>query len=111
MRLKHRVKLQKNTASLDAAGQPIESWSTYHQCWADVRDVRSVEDDDHAPIEGQVACEATIRYPRRGRIPQSNDRLLHGEGNALRTINITGVQRLDGDRRFLKLLGTEVQDG
>lgn len=111
MRLRHRIKLQKNTPTIDASGQPIESWSTYKTVWANVEDKKGDEDDKHHPIEGQVECVATINYPHTGRIPQSSDRFLHGEGSVLRTVNIGSVMRLDGKRRMLLLSGTEVQDG
>jgi head-tail adaptor len=110
MRLRHRIKLQSNSPTQDATGQPIESWSTYTQAWANVTD-KSGREVSGDPVEGLVETQAVMRYPHAGRIPQPSDRWLHGEGDVLRTFNIEAVQRIDGQRRMLKLIGTEVQNG
>ena len=108
MRLRHRIKVQSITATQDATGQPIESWSTYLDTWADVTD-SSGREGNRDPLEGLVMSRAKIRYPHKGRIPQPADRWLHGEGDVLRTFNVEAVERVDGKRRYLELIGTEVQ--
>ena len=110
MRYRHRVRFQQNSPVQDSTGQPIEAWSTYRTCSGNVSDVGGGEDDAHHPVEGQIDCKVKIRYPHKARIPRPADRFLHGEGNLLRTINISSVERADGERRELCIYGTEVQD-
>lgn len=105
MRLRQRVELQQSTSSQDAAGQPIETWSTYLRCFANVVDVGGRESIRGEGFESVVDCEVTMRYPREGRIPTSSDRVIYDENGTetTRTLNIERVRRLDGERRWLKL--------
>ena len=110
MRLPDRIKIQKATLTQDAAGQPVQSWTTYRVCWAKLRDV-SASELGRDPIEGLVRTSFTIRYPHAGLIPEPVHRVVMGEGEISRTWNIEGVQRRDDDRRMLELVAAEVQDG
>ena len=110
MRLRHPIRIQKNTPVQDGIGQPIESWSTYWTGWANVEDATG-DERGADPIEGVVVMRAVMPLPRRGRIPQPTDRWLYAEYNVTRTVNIEAVRRMDGRRRMLELTGTEVQSG
>lgn len=107
MRLKQRVELQEVTTAQDSStGELTESWATYRRCWADVADVRGTESlRGGADTEAIVDSVVTIRYPREGRLPTSEDRVIYDEnGTAVtRTLNVSAVKRMDDGRRWMEL--------
>lgn len=114
MRLRHRVQLQKETSTQDAAGQPIQAWTTYRTCWADVSDESASQGGGDETSRSQfatVGTVVTIMYPHADSIPTSLDRVVHTEGGVTRTLNIEGVERVDGARRMLRLICSEDGNG
>lgn len=104
VRFRQRLKLQQNTPSLDAHGQPVESWSTYRHRMGNVKDTGGRELIRGEGIEANVTGVVEIRHPRQGRIPVAEDRVVFDENGTTRTLNIVAVKRrADGDRRFLDL--------
>ena len=105
MRLRQRIELQQATTADDATGQPIETWSTYRRCFANVIDTSGREVIRGEGFDSVVDAKVTIRYPREGRIPTSSDRLLYDENGTTqtRTLNVERVRRMDGKRRWLEL--------
>lgn len=108
MRMRNRVRLQKSTATRDAAGQPIESWSTYRTCFASVawREAR-----EFAQSSGQMAAvrraDITIRTPRQGPLPDPLDRVLVPYGSTTLVCNVQQVIPLDQRRRMTRLVCQE----
>ncbi len=110
MRLRQRIRLQQSTVSQDAdTGEPTESWATYRRCFADIQDTAGREVIRGDGFESVVSCRVRIRYPREGRIPTSDDRVLYFEDGTetQRTLNVEIVKRLDGERRWLDLMCRE----
>lgn len=112
MRLRNRIRLQKFSSGVDAAGQPNGAWSDYRVCWGKVGEIqgheRNQEDDQKTAL---ATVEVVMRTPQDGRIPQPTDRVIYRELGGNRTLNIASVARLDNQRRMLRLRCSEVQDG
>lgn len=42
-KMKNRIALQSQTATVDAAGQPLDMWATVATVWADIRHISGTE--------------------------------------------------------------------
>lgn len=104
--------IQRNIPSQDAAGQPVESWSDYRTCYADVSDSGGSQTRRGDQERGLADVEVSIRYPREEqRLPLPTDRVVYREqAGRTRTLNIDSVRRTDDRRRMLVLSCREVQD-
>lgn len=113
MRLRHRVRLQRNTPTQDATGQPVESWATYRECWGAVVDGGGSQGGIGEQQQGTTDTEVSIRFPAEdSTIPDPLDRVSYTEVKGrVRTLNIDAVQRVDSTRRMLTLKCSEVADG
>lgn len=108
MRRRVRVNLQESTATLDAVGQPIESWSTYRRPWAKIEEPAARE-SGVSPQEGLVDAVFHVRYAKIGKKTLPTHRIVFGEGGITRTFNLQWVRRKDDKRRELLLGAVEVQ--
>ena len=104
MRLKHRVHLQHENATQDGAGQRVNSWVTYRNCFAHVTDNGSKEAKrgQIKQIESVAGTTVALAYPRQGRFPSTQDRVVYFETTSrTRTMNIAEVQVTEDKRRLL----------
>ena len=106
-RLRHRVALQHENATQDAAGQRVNSWITYRDCFALVTDMGSKETSKDK-TEAIDTTAVTIAYPRQGRFPSTQDRVIYRETtNRTRTMNVSSVKVTD-DKSHIMLNCLEV---
>ena len=106
-KLRHRVALQHENATQDAAGQRVNSWVTYRDCFALVSDLGSKESSKDQ-TEAIAGTDVWIAYPRQGRFPSTQDRIVYREtAKRTRTMNVGQVQVTD-DRTHIKLNCAEV---
>lgn len=112
MRLRQRIKLQRDDQTQDAQGHPVATWRTYRECWANVEDMpQSKEEEQHNKATAVADVVVTIRHPHeRGDFPTARDRVVFTDGNCERTLNVEGVHRMDQVRRVVQLACVEVQD-
>lgn len=107
-RLRHRVLLQHENATQDAAGQRVNSFVTYRDCFALVKDLGSKETSSGQQTEAIDTTEVWIAYPRQGRFPSTQDRVVYRETtNRTRTMNVSTVKVTD-DKTHLQLNCLEV---
>lgn len=103
--------MQQHGTSQDAAGQVTESWTTYRNCFARVFDKSGGEvrqGDRTVPVTHTVV---EIRYPRAGRFPAQEDRVLYRETDGrTRHLNIKAVSERDGLQKSLQLQCVEDDD-
>lgn len=57
-----RVQLQVKSSSRDAAGQPLDSWTTYATVWADIRNQRGLQTIQAARETSTVQASINIHY-------------------------------------------------
>ena len=110
-KLRHRISLQNHSTTQDAAGQVTESWTTYRNCFARVNDKsgnEQLQGDRKVPV---TFTAIEIRYPRNGRFPVQEDRVLYRETTGrTRRLNIKEVNQRDGVQRNLLLQCVEDDD-
>ena len=110
-KLRHRISLQNHSTTQDAAGQVTESWTTYRNCFARVTDKsgnEQLQGDRKVPV---TFTAIEIRYPRSGRFPVQEDRVLYRETTGrTRRLNIKEVNQRDGVQRNLLLQCVEDDD-
>lgn len=110
-KLRHRISLQQHGTSQDAAGQVTESWTTYRDCSARVFDKSGAEKNQGDRTISVTQTVVEIRYPRSGRFPVAEDRVLYRETNGrTRRLNIKEVSERDGVQRALHLQCVEDDD-
>jgi SPP1 family predicted phage head-tail adaptor len=103
-RLRHRVTLQLQATTQDAAGQQSQTWSDYRSCFGDVRDTSGLEQRTQHGLVGINYTTVRIRYPREGRFPTPEDRVVFREtSKRTRYLNIDSVQEKTGTHRELML--------
>ncbi len=109
-RLRHRITLQQEDTTADAAGQLVPAWTDYRVTWAEVKDRSGREIQRGDQTEAIVQTVVTLRYPRSGRFPVPQDRVSYKESQDItRTLNIDAVKRADAERRYIELFCSEVQ--
>ena len=67
-KLSSRVQIQAQTAAVDAAGQPIQTWADVCTVWADVRHQQGLEAIKADVLTSVVKASIRIRY-REGILP------------------------------------------
>jgi len=106
-KLRHRVSLQHENATQDAAGQRVNSFVTYRDCLGLVSDLGSKETSGNQ-TEALATTDVWIAYPRQGRFPSTQDRVLYREtANRTRTMNVAAIQ-VTSDKTHIKLNCSEV---
>ena len=107
-RLRHRISLQHENATQDAAGQRVNSWVTYRDCYALVSDLGSKETSRNQ-TEAIATPDVLLAYPRQGRFPSTQDRVLYREtANRTRTMNVAAIQ-VARDKTHITLNCAEVR--
>jgi SPP1 family predicted phage head-tail adaptor len=94
--LNQRVTIQSRSASVDSIGQPVETWATVAELWADVRYQRGLEAIKAGADVSVVNLSVRIRY-RAG--IDAGMRILHGSD----VLDIQAVLPDAGRREYIDL--------
>lgn len=95
-RMRHRVQIQARSTAQDAAGQPVETWTTTATVWADVRPVSGREHWPESGERAELTHEISMRY---GPTVTPKHRIVFGT----RTFDIEHVFVKDERDRFLDI--------
>lgn len=95
-RLNQRISIQQRTTSVDAIGQPVETWTDVAEVWADVRYQKGLEAIKAGADTSVVSVSIRIRY--RGGI-DAGMRVLHGSD----VFDIQAVLPDAGQRQYVDL--------
>ena len=98
--LKHRVSIQSQSTSVDAYGEPADTWSTDETVWASVIPVSGNEQMIGQSATGVITHNVTMRYNTSA---SPKKRLLFGS----RILGIESVINVDEANETLKLLCAE----
>lgn len=102
-RLRWRVRLLERATSLDAWGEPADSWLPVASVWAEVIDLRGREFLEARQVEG---AEISTRVRMRWRPGLREGMRLEAGG---RQLEVTAVLDPDGRRRVAELICSEVR--
>lgn len=104
-RLNQRITIQRPSSTLDAYGQPTDSWVTVATVWAHIRALRSKESMQTLVINSESLYKITTRYSAALLPPQTVDawRIVYGS----RIFNIVSVSNPDEDNKQLVFDCTE----
>jgi len=87
--LRHRVELKHLTqSSQDTHGAPIDTWTKYSDCWAEIEPLKGRELDIAQQINAEVTIKVTIRYNAAVLV---TDRVVKGSRN-LEVISIVNPE-------------------
>lgn len=99
-RLRQRVVLKRSVSTLNAAGEPVETWTPYATVWAEVSPLRGREFWEGAQQQQQLTTRITMR-PRTDVVP--SHRAEWGE----RVYDVESVIEPDYRNRMLQLMCKE----
>lgn len=102
-RLRWRVRLLERATSLDAWGEPADSWLPVASVWAEVIDLRGREFLEARQVEG-AAIATRLRIRWRPDVHEGQRVVFGG-----RVLEVAAVLDPDGRRRWLELACTEVR--
>ncbi len=107
-RLRHRVRVERDTSAQDGFGAPSVSWSSLGTRWASVEDLAGRELIEARQVESRATVRVTMRYFDR---MTASDRLIKiGPSNTdARTLNITHVGDPVGRARMTQILCIEAE--
>jgi SPP1 family predicted phage head-tail adaptor len=74
-KLNRRITIQQQATTQDEYGQPVETWTTFAEVWAEIRDMTGKEYFAAQATQNAVQTKITIRY-RAGIVPAM--RVVHG---------------------------------
>lgn len=100
-RLRHRVRIQADTPTVDARGDPIPSWTTYATVWAAVEPLEGSELVRFQQVQAETTCRVRMRH--NSSVAATN-RILHDS----RTLQVLTVINRDDRNIELELLCKEV---
>ena len=98
--LRHRITIQEQTETVDAIGGYSASWSDYHECWAAVWPIKSVETSDAMKLENQITHQIRIRYVSG---ITTKHRIIFGS----RTFQIVSARNWEERNIYIDLMTTE----
>ncbi len=61
-KLRHRIIIQQKTATRGTFGEEIETWTTYHSCWAEIDPPKGREFFASQQKQTDVTVRIVIRY-------------------------------------------------
>jgi SPP1 family predicted phage head-tail adaptor len=61
-KLRHRVIIQTATEARDSYGQPIQTWATFDEVWAEILPLRGTELFTAQQVQSKVVSKIKIRY-------------------------------------------------
>jgi SPP1 family predicted phage head-tail adaptor len=100
-RLNRRITLQQRTATQDALGQPLDTWSDVATLWADIRHPSGIETVKSAADVSIVKASIRIRY--RNDL-DADMRVVHGAD----VYTIQAVLPDDARREYVDLICEQV---
>lgn len=60
--LRHRIEIQEQTQTPDAAGQPIRTWSTVFTRWGSIEPLRGQERVEAEQVKSKTTVKIQLRY-------------------------------------------------
>lgn len=86
--LRQRITIQSKTTSQNGAGEPVETWATFHACWAKVSPLKGREYLEAATQQQAISHRVEIRH-KDGITPEMQ--VLFGS----RVLVVESVQNVD----------------
>jgi SPP1 family predicted phage head-tail adaptor len=98
-----RITLQSRSATLDAYGQELNSWSNVATIWANIKPIGGREKLRSMAVESDLTHTVAIRYDKRFLPPTKVDawRISYVTPAATRIFNIIGARDVDEERRYI----------
>lgn len=59
---RHYISIQDPTETRDSYGEPVLSWSTYHNAWASIEPLKGTEYWLSQQVNAEITSKVTIRY-------------------------------------------------
>ena len=108
-KLDKRITLQSRSATLDAYGQELNSWTNVATIWANIKPIGGKEKLRSMAIESSLTHTVAIRYDVRFLPPTKVDawRIQYVTPSATRIFNIVGARDVDENRRYIVFDCTE----
>lgn len=102
-RLDQRVTIQSATVSVDSVGEPVHSWATFAEVWAEVLPMTGREYLRAQSLNVAETIRITVRY-----LAGVNEtmRVLHGS----RTYHIRSVIDVESRQKTLELMCEAIND-
>lgn len=97
---RHKITIESSTATQDAAGQDIKTWSVYGYAWAKVAPLRGREYVDSRSIQDEQLYKFSMRYVS-GITPQMRI-VWNGK-----TFDIQAVQNVNEIDRLTEIMAVE----
>jgi SPP1 family predicted phage head-tail adaptor len=99
--LRHKIRIQRRTRSLDPYGQPQESWEDYLSVRAHIRPVSGKESAGGLSVNPSLTHTIAVRYKPAFGLPlmMASNRVRFGE----RVFNIESVRNLEERNRWVIL--------
>ena len=60
-KLKYPIVIEQATASRDSYGEPVQTWETYSNVWADIQPLRGREFYDAQQVNAELTKKITVR--------------------------------------------------
>ncbi len=105
--LKERVTIQQKTTAPDGQGGRVTTWGTLATVWAAVVPMTTAERIQAAAIGALLTYRVTLRY-RAEVTPQMRLTWTPFLSTTTKTLEIHGVQAVDGGRQWMQLDCAEV---
>jgi SPP1 family predicted phage head-tail adaptor len=102
-RLRHRVELQSATTTLNAAREPIPTWTTYARRWAHIAPTGSGTEWTRGQLRVTTTYTVTLRHDRESAGLTTKHRLTYGD----RVFSVVGVVNPGERDRLVSLTCTE----
>lgn len=98
--MRHRVTLQRRTVTNDSYGQPIETWSTVGDVWAEIKPLSGRQLETLAEQFEDITHQITLRYSAD---IDAKDRLVYRD----RYFEVLHVINFDERDRELRVMAVE----
>ena len=95
-KLIHRIDIQEPIESKGAMGGATKTWASFHECWADVRELSGRELNQSDQVASKVIATCFIRYKAN---IDSSMRLVHGS----KVYQIESLINKDGKNKMIEM--------
>lgn len=98
-RFDKRITIQSRSATLDAYGQEIDSWSDVASVWANVKPISGTEKLKAMQVDSILTHTVAVRYNETFMPPRKVDawRIVYND----RIFNITAAMDLNEERKYI----------
>jgi SPP1 family predicted phage head-tail adaptor len=102
--LRSAIQIQSQSATQDAYGQPVATWTTFLSVFAAIATVSSREVYQASQFVSQVTHRVTIRWPGTSVVIEEGQRVVYGTHTYL----IQAVENVQERNRVLNLMCLEI---